>query len=61
MRVKEKSDKVNEWNLEVIQGMKKKKKRKHLTKLNPWLKPGTSYILWELYLKPFKLQRKKKV
>lgn len=26
MRVKEKSDKVNEWNLEVIQGMKKKKK-----------------------------------
>ena len=54
MRVKEKSDKLNEWNLEVIQGMKKKKKKpktkqnkwKHLTKLNPWLKPGTSYILW---------------
>ena len=27
MRVKEKSDKLNEWNLEVIQGMKKKKKK----------------------------------
>ena len=30
MRVKEKSDKVNEWNLEVIQGMKKTKKKKTL-------------------------------
>ena len=32
MRVKEKSDKLNEWNLEVIQGMKKKKKNKNKAK-----------------------------
>ena len=32
MRVKEKSDKLNEWNLEVIQGMKKKKKTKNKAK-----------------------------
>ena len=34
MRVKEKSDKLNEWNLEVIQGMKKKKKKQKQSKTN---------------------------
>ena len=34
MRVKEKSDKLNEWNLEVIQGMKKKKKNQKQSKTN---------------------------
>ena len=34
MRVKEKSDKLNEWNLEVIQWMKKKKKNQKQSKTN---------------------------